>query len=246
MRYTLPILLLAILFNACKSDSTTSVNTNKNGLVTGSLAGAVATFDTLQMVDSHVSGVKVQLDGSSISAITNANSYWQIDNVPQGVHTLTITKAEFDTMQYFNVLVAGPGIEYSNFTYLYQIPRGSLTIDRVNDSLKNQQSFYLYLAPNGTASSMEQPIVIQFTKDISQFALGQATTLYQFTTLYSTQEATVGIATSLLDQAGLRSGDVCLIRIAKQGFGGYHVPPYNTNTQATIGPWSDIVRFTIP
>ena len=51
---------------------------------------------------------------------------------------------------------------------------------------------------------------------------------------------------STLEQAGFHSGDVCLIRIAKQGSGGYYIPPYGTEVRPTDGPWSNIARFTLP
>jgi len=243
MRYALTILLLAILFNSCKSDSSTSVNTNQPGLVTGSIGGFIHILDTLSRPLKWADGARIQVDGTSLYAITDTGGNWQIDNVPQGTHIVSETKYGFDEMKNYNITVSGPGLQYYQLQGLHMIPKGELTLQSVVDTLIGHHYIMFNIAPADSES-------ITVLCEIARNTLELGTTSSFLTTvtvlLSAHSPSNFSFDGNVLTSYGFPSGQSCIVRIAKYNIWAYYIPPHGIPVPATNGPWSNIMKFTVP
>ena len=103
----------------------TQVTNVYSGGVAGKLVGNVRLWDSLQdarnaylVLDDH-SGVRIEVGGKYF-ALSDKTGYWEIDNVPPGSYTLSLTKDGFVSQIYPVYNFAGNGADYLN-NVLYRL-----------------------------------------------------------------------------------------------------------------------------
>jgi len=130
------LLLLALLhlFGCSSNDAVT----NGNGGTTGDLVGTAALNDAnLQPLDDY-SGILVQIEGTSFSAITDSRGNWAIHNLPSKTYAITFSKAGFYTWHDKSfTFVAGEPVRYRDvknnrfYVFLGPIPTFTITLDGI-------------------------------------------------------------------------------------------------------------------
>ena len=127
------ILLLSMcsLFG-CKSNSSTPSTEP-----TGNLSGDVILYDQNCNTLTDNSGVKVDIEGTAFSAVTNSKGSWTISGLPAGSYSIAFSKSGYDTTKFGNYHFVVGGAGYFDKINFYQVPAFSpiLTSIRLADSL---------------------------------------------------------------------------------------------------------------
>ncbi|HET9135481.1 MAG TPA: hypothetical protein VFO76_02495 [Candidatus Kapabacteria bacterium] len=133
LRKILPVLLLVLIYGCGSSDeSGTDTNNNSNGGTTGTLKGAVSLLDTTGLIASDKSGVKVELLGTSFSAVSDADGIWSIPNLPSRTYTLCYSKPGYDTIKSQFAFLGGETVWIRNTVspvVLFHTPVFTSTLD---------------------------------------------------------------------------------------------------------------------
>jgi len=90
MKIQLVIAALAVFSWVGCTDSSTNNSSSSN--LTGDLTGGITLTDYRDQYKSDKSGVLVQLDCTSFSAITDTAGLWIIHNLPSKTYSLTFSK----------------------------------------------------------------------------------------------------------------------------------------------------------
>jgi hypothetical protein len=103
---------------ACKSTITNVVPV----LLYGNMTGTVQLYDSLyfERMQNNV-GVKVSLEGTNFSSITDSNGMWIINNVPSGTYTIVYQKKNFASMKNIGHQFIGNGTDYLGSQDLYKL-----------------------------------------------------------------------------------------------------------------------------
>src|SRR6478609_2741609 len=87
-------LTLLLFIAAGCSDSNTTTTSSGDG-VTGDLIGTVYLSDHRGRSMTNHSGVTVQIEGTSFSAVSDVNGNWVIHNLPTRTYAITFSKPGF-------------------------------------------------------------------------------------------------------------------------------------------------------
>ncbi|HET9135617.1 MAG TPA: carboxypeptidase-like regulatory domain-containing protein [Candidatus Kapabacteria bacterium] len=117
------ILLAAVVWLGC-SDSNGS-NDNGNSDLTGDLTGKITLTDYRGYAKADKSGVLVQLDGTSYSAISDTGGAWTIHNLPSKTYSLTFSKTGYSTWKDRSYSFTGGGVV--RYHYINIINRNIIT-----------------------------------------------------------------------------------------------------------------------
>lgn len=154
----LSLLGLITIFAGCKG-STTNDSSGIESL-TGDLTGSISLIEWKNEKGYSVnlqnkSGVKVNIDGTSFSAITDTDGYWVIHNLPSRTYSITFSKDDFDTMRTTSFSFLGGGTVLYGDVFLSVRPKFELILDAatttyaLNDSQKLSQVTVFGHAING-------------------------------------------------------------------------------------------------
>jgi Carboxypeptidase regulatory-like domain len=115
-------LIGALAFAAC--------GTNPNGpeRLTGNLHGGIELRDECNAVAGSFAGVKITIEGTSFSAVTDANGIWEVKNLPAGTYVISYSKDGYFTEKIEGYQFVGGGDAYvannrfTRETSLNQVP----------------------------------------------------------------------------------------------------------------------------
>jgi hypothetical protein len=113
------ILLAAVVWLGCSDSNGTNDGSGGNSSLTGDLTGKVTLTDYRGQPMADKSGVLVQVDGTSYTALTDTNGVWMIHDLPSKTYSLTFSKEGFFTWRDRSFSFLGGGLvryEYNNFT----------------------------------------------------------------------------------------------------------------------------------
>lgn len=120
-------LLLATIIAGC-SDSDTTATGSSDG-VTGDLYGTVSLVDYRGRYIGDRSGVLIQCEGTSFSAVSASDGSWVIHNLPTRNLSISFSKDGFSTFKITSYQFIGGGAQRIGTTELWQPCRFSITID---------------------------------------------------------------------------------------------------------------------
>src|SRR6187402_3062771 len=111
--YLLQLSVLLFILAGC---SETPIMTNTDSTKSyGTIVGRIRLNDVYYAPLPDHSGATVQLEGTTLYAITDSTGTWSIDSIPSGIYVLKLSKDGFVTKKIFNVNLAGPGTLYLNY-----------------------------------------------------------------------------------------------------------------------------------
>ena len=115
-------LFVGILISGCK-DSTTSINGTPGDII-GTIFGVE---DTLYHSIPDRSGVKVSLDGTPYSTLTDSFGRWQLTTIPAGTYTIIFSKENYVQHTRQNFIFGGNGtyhydLDYNNPVLMQPLP----------------------------------------------------------------------------------------------------------------------------
>jgi hypothetical protein len=127
-------LCAALTAEACSGDATSPR--------TGTLTGNVVLQDSWATTLGDFSGVTVNVDGLSLSAVTDTAGSWRIDGVPVGKHDVVFKKATFGTGR-----IAQQPVDESSTTappmFLAVTPWEQAIIDSVHVVTRTGRDYYV-------------------------------------------------------------------------------------------------------
>ncbi|MGE3801407.1 MAG: carboxypeptidase-like regulatory domain-containing protein [Candidatus Kapaibacterium sp.] len=114
--FVLTLITLTTL-NSCGSDPSDPSNR-----LTGVLTGKVIVYDQYGNREQDKSGVKVEVDGTSYTGISEPDGYWHIENLPAGTYVITMSKDGYSQYKHYAYPFVGGGEGFVHQTDLHQIP----------------------------------------------------------------------------------------------------------------------------
>ncbi len=110
MKHT--ILSFAVVFSilfffGCKDEDTLSGSEQ-----TGDLTGQVVLLDSNEHYVQDKSGVTIQIEGTSFSALTDTGGYWTIKNLPSATYSLSFSKPTYNTWKNTSFEFVGGGLTW--------------------------------------------------------------------------------------------------------------------------------------
>ena len=101
------IIGLALFLFGCKSTTPTSVQTTS-----GLLSGSVALIDINANTVDNKSGVLIQPEGYSQSALSDSNGNWSINGLSSHTYNLVFSKTGYGTMKHSITYIGEDTIRY--------------------------------------------------------------------------------------------------------------------------------------
>ncbi len=152
MRKWLFLTVVSVLGILGCSDSNTSTNTGGNSTgPTGTLRGGDGKYNITQLRDARFrflkdkSGILVQCEGTSFSAVTDSNGFWEIHNLPTSTYSISFSKAGYTTFKNTSFQFVGGGIQlYNSSITLLQPITFSYTLDAVVTPTLKDKWWYVY------------------------------------------------------------------------------------------------------
>jgi hypothetical protein len=245
------IVLSYIFILGCDDTRNNPSGTGNNGL-TGNINGFVNLLRSDGSRAPDLSGAIVNLDGTSLSAITDTNGKWVIPDITAGIYTIKYTKDGYGTYVDMNRQFVGGGNLYFGKITLAQPPDFFVTIDSLKTSSDSNS-----LTVVGVATGMHSAgfyrvlIALGKTPDIS----ASDPTKYIYTVPYSgiyNTTVKVNIFQSDLRQAGFISGTQAYVIMYPLSYGlGTNYTAYTDQETGrliytSLGKPSAILPVTIP
>jgi hypothetical protein len=119
------LLLFVVLSNLSCSEK---VITTPFSQRMGTIHGIIALYDTLEIPIHDNSGVKVSIEGTDFSSVTDTSGNWKLDSIPIGTYALVFQKENFPTQKRYNNFLIG-GDTIGVFGVMYQIYNDSVVFD---------------------------------------------------------------------------------------------------------------------
>ncbi|HET9135864.1 MAG TPA: carboxypeptidase-like regulatory domain-containing protein [Candidatus Kapabacteria bacterium] len=117
--YILGVGIIVFLLSSCSSsDNTTS--TSGGDIPTGEFKGRIILFDSTARQLSDASGAIVHLEGTTLTATTDAEGMWSFKDLPSRTYSISFTKPGFDTMRNTSYQFLGGGTVYYGEVNLQQ------------------------------------------------------------------------------------------------------------------------------
>jgi hypothetical protein len=154
----LSLLVLILVAAGCSDSSNNSTSSGNGSSVTGDLLGSVILTDHRGRPMRDYSGVTVQVEGTSFSAVTDTAGNWVIHNLPSRTYAITFSKPDFYSYhdKSFSFLGGAP-VRYitprlqNPYVYLGGLPRFKVTLDAILMPEKTTtDSGNTFLFTNGT------------------------------------------------------------------------------------------------
>jgi hypothetical protein len=126
----LAVLSLAFLFIGvgCKSSAP-----NSTQVVTGDLTGNVGLYDSHGNEIFDRRNVLVQVEGTSLSAISDSVGNWVIHDLPTQTYIIAFSKTGYGTLKNTSFsFIGGGSVSYGNRVYLYQPLNFSISLDSLS------------------------------------------------------------------------------------------------------------------
>ncbi|MCB0710833.1 MAG: carboxypeptidase regulatory-like domain-containing protein [Ignavibacteriae bacterium] len=120
--YSYPLLFVLTLITLTTLSSCGSDPSDPGNRLTGVLTGKVIVYDQYGNKEQDLSGVKVEVDGTSYKGISEQDGYWHIENLPAGTYVITMSKDGYSQYKYYAYPFVGGGEGFLNETAIYQIP----------------------------------------------------------------------------------------------------------------------------
>jgi hypothetical protein len=127
------------------------------------LRGTVVLYNYNDSLLADNSGVLVQLDGTSYSAMSDAAGFWTISNLPSRTYNMTFSKQGFGSVRGQESFLGGATLWYNNPPQpirLIQPSRDSIIFDEMLYSTTSNVRLALYLHTNYQASRSYQYLII--------------------------------------------------------------------------------------
>jgi hypothetical protein len=108
---TISILLLFVI--GCESDSATNMG------LKGSIRGRTLLYHPYGGYETDYSGIKVSLEGTNYTAISNQSGDWEIQDVPAGIYTILFEKQGYGLVKNIGFQFVGAGTAFAPQTEMY-------------------------------------------------------------------------------------------------------------------------------
>lgn len=131
---------------------------------TGDLKGTVGLYDSHGNQLADKSGVMVQAEGTSLSAISDTAGNWIIQNLPTQTYTISFSKSGYGTVKNTSFPFIGGGtVLYGNRVYLYQPVTFTISLDSVSAVSDTSDTYYHYgyLAGHISGAELADSSIIQ-------------------------------------------------------------------------------------
>jgi len=158
-----------IFLVSCKDTST-------NAGIPGSMVGYVVPYDSTNTnIDN--SGVKVSVDGTNYSTLSDNKGRWKLDNVVPGTYNISFTKDGYATEKIIAYRFVGNGTDYLFSQNIYQRSRMNASlVTRPFDSATTL--FTCKIFRNDTSESLQGLTLLLFGKDSALLPLDPSSYLY--------------------------------------------------------------------
>lgn len=90
-------LILLVILASCSDSNTATTSTSGGGGSAGDFIGTMRLSDYRGRIMADQSGVTVQIEGTSFSAVSDASGNWVIHNLPTGNYAISFSKPNFCT-----------------------------------------------------------------------------------------------------------------------------------------------------
>jgi hypothetical protein len=131
--------------------------------LSGNIEGWVTLYDDLGNLLQDKSGVMISLEGTTLSAYSNTEGYWEIVGVSAGIYDFFFQKDNFFTTKLHNIQFVGGGTYYVGENTIRKVPPSFVTeLEASSDTLSN------YINMNLTTSNpdtIRRRIRVLFSKD---------------------------------------------------------------------------------
>jgi hypothetical protein len=237
------VLGITILTVSCGSDSI-------SGPSRTALSGTVVLQDAWGNDLDDFSGVAVTVDGLSLTAVSDKDGSWRIDDVPAGRHDLTLAKATFGTMRILGQDVSGTSTGAPKIT-MAETPTVQALIDSIYVGKLSGISFYFvdgHLSAPPPANSKLAVAVIFLSKSVSvspgpasydqwnaSLGLDGKSSTFTMALPVDGTRATFGAGTELF-VAGFSNSAACSC---------YDDPATKKRIFTNTGPRGNVVRLTV-
>jgi len=197
--------LVIILFCCGCKDSTTSPG------IDGTMIGYVVAHDTVG--PSNNSGVKISLEGTNYSTLSDSSGRWEMTNIPPGTYTIAFTKDNYATEKTIAYKFAGNGTDFLYTQNIYAIlwMKTTLVIRPFDNDVA---TFSSRIFRNDPLESLPGTVMLLFGKDSLLSPLNSNSYFYRIDNLYQSvpPDSTTGYSFSFsvkyeLLTAGFKHGD---------------------------------------
>lgn len=161
LRFAFPLLLVLLFGAGCGGSDPFDPNDPDNRLK-GKMNGEVQLFgDCNEVVDP--SGVTVTLEGTSYSAVTDANGIWSISDLPAGTYDLMYSRDGYTRQKSCCFQFVGGGTAVAPYPYTY-VSLGKLVGNTIEDCSAGE-FFDAYVIVQDTVVSPHSPGGVQIIQD---------------------------------------------------------------------------------
>lgn len=251
-------LALLILCGVCGCSGTESPTQSQQGLV-GNLNGEIELHGVRGELLTDMSGVKVVVEGTSFSALTDARGKWKIKDLPAGTYILVYSKAGIGTTKRFGYQFVGGGEAYAQPVRLSEAPIFGIT-DLTLSSIKVDTA-NRYTPRTATFAGKISPSVLQLAGQTIWFQIGSTAEIAMDWERSSrgtygqipdgSKDFSITIDAGYLYNNGFKTGDT--IYVAAYGGSGYpqvvdcyYDPILDVNIFPNHGSSSNAVKIVLP
>jgi hypothetical protein len=118
------LLLVLVILIGCKDDDT---SLTANASLKGNIVGYVITYDSTGS-NTDKSGVKISIDGTKYSAISDTSGRWEMKDVPPGTYNISFTKDSYAMQKNIVYRFVGNGTDYLGYSVLFQIAKRNASL----------------------------------------------------------------------------------------------------------------------
>jgi hypothetical protein len=222
-------------------------------LLSGNFTGFVTLIDSNGSRLKDLSGVKVSIDGTSFSAMTDSLGKWNINEISTGIYTINYSKPSYGIYKAMNQGFVGGGTLFLNPVTLAQPPVFTVTIDS-EKTLTDSNSIYIAGNATGVQGMGFSRVLIAIGASPDVSANDASKYLYATSTIVWSNSLMIGthINKNDLDFAGLTSGTIMYAVLYPLSNGSSHAYTSYLDQNngrlvyTSLGPPSAVVPVTIP
>ena len=139
--------LITITSNGCSTETITEP------LPTGTMVGKAHKYKLMEQTFDH-SGIRVTIEGTSFSAVTDRNGDWRIDNLPTRTYTIVYEHEGYGLMKQPMVSFIGGGVVRVQSVSLSAIPE----CGTIFDAVRQIDTFYIEAHAHATCSVLDSHV----------------------------------------------------------------------------------------
>jgi len=247
MKSTLFVLVAALLLTqyGCR-DHSSSPEGN------GSIVGRIILFDSSQNILSDYSGIKVTIDGSTRTTLTDSSGYWQFSNLDEGTYNVTATKEGFGTYHWYEQMINNGRVDVATVA-LARMPDKTPSVTAATWNLNFPEPTIVFSGDYDGAPDLE----VAAYCDLDSTTLPSDSHLAIFTATSNSGGQIFSFGRTDLLAAGARPGQTLYLSVSYvfvKGLGyrnGYNTsfldPMHNYTTRwASTGPKSNVTAIQMP